>query len=239
MIASDSKQGDSVKHRQIKSYVVRSSKIADKYKDALEKYGSKYLISDTNLEGIFDEPPFSKNSVSENSAPKRREIILEIGSGQGATLISAAKEKPDTYFLGTDVYLQGLAHTIYTAQKNNLQNIRLYQGDVNDILKAAPEKFFSEIWCFFPDPWHKRKHTKRRLIQEDFLDLASKKLACKKLSGSFRVATDNEDYKNQLLKLGFLQAPRFAFRPITTFEAKALKANRKVFDLTYNFKNPT
>ncbi|MDR2799109.1 MAG: hypothetical protein LBB07_00600 [Bifidobacteriaceae bacterium] len=239
MLEANFRDKNDINRREIKSYVIRSSKMAEKYKKALDEYGEKYLINGANLKSIFDEPPFSEssiyeNNVFENSYSKRREIILEIGSGQGATLISAAKEKSETLFLGSDVYMEGIAHTIYTAQKNDLQNVKLYNGDANNILKAAPDGFFNEIWCFFPDPWHKRKHVKRRLIQKEFLDLAFRKLACKKFSSSLRVATDNADYKNQLLKLGFLQAPRFAFRPITTFEAKAIKANREVFDLVYN-----
>ncbi|MDR3152598.1 MAG: hypothetical protein LBT85_04005 [Bifidobacteriaceae bacterium] len=202
---------------KIKSYVVRSGKTAEKYQKAYEKYKTKYLINSESLANLPDL--FIKSDLSARP-------VLEIGSGQGATLNFLAQKNPQRLYIGSEVYFAGVAHTIYTANKAENDNIRIFYGDVLDLLSNLPDNFFSDILCFFPDPWHKRKHRKRRLINQEFLDLAGKKHI-----GEFRVATDNQDYKNALLSLGFRQTTRPEIRPITTFEKKALAAKRPVYDL--------
>ncbi|MDR3128624.1 MAG: hypothetical protein LBT99_04830, partial [Bifidobacteriaceae bacterium] len=137
----------------IRSYANRSNKLPDKYALALKKYQKDYLINLNQL----------KNNLVKWTEQYKK-IILEIGSGQGKTIVQAAISEPETLFIGSEVYLAGLAHTVYSAHMQSLDNCKLYNGDVNNLLQIVPDNFFQDIWYFFPDPWPKRKHHKRRLI---------------------------------------------------------------------------
>lgn len=173
-------------------------------------------------------------------------VVVEIGTGAGEAIVHAAHEHPDTNFLGIEVYRAGLARAMLNAAKLGLTNLRLIEANAPEVLNHyLPESSVTEIRVFFPDPWHKARHTKRRLIAPPFVELASRVLVD---GGLVRMATDWEEYAEQMRDVFDAAEPfsrdfegdwaeRFAGRPVTNFERKGTNKGREIRDLTYRF-NP-
>jgi tRNA (guanine-N7-)-methyltransferase len=169
-------------------------------------------------------------------------LIVEIGSGQGHAIVAAAASRPDTDFLAVEVFRAGLARTMLDAQREGVQNLRLIDANAPEVLSTLlPAGSVSELWIFFPDPWHKKKHIKRRLVSEGFGALAARVL---REGGMLRLATDWEDYALQmrevldadpLLERAFAGdwAERFEGRVMTAFERKGIAKGREIRDLVY------
>ncbi|WP_461474173.1 tRNA (guanosine(46)-N7)-methyltransferase TrmB [Microbacterium sp. HJ5] len=169
-------------------------------------------------------------------------LIVEIGSGQGHAIIHAASSQPDVDFLAIEVFRAGLARTMLDADKAGARNLRLVEANAPEVLEhLLPEASVTELWVFFPDPWHKKKHTKRRLVTPEFTALAAQAL---KDGGMLRLATDWEDYALQMRAvLGAADdfdaafegewAPRFDGRVVTAFERKGARVGRDIRDLAY------
>jgi tRNA (guanine-N7-)-methyltransferase len=175
-------------------------------------------------------------------------VVVEIGSGHGETIVARAVADPERDYLGVEVYRPGLAHTIQRAAsvmpgKGGLANLWLIEADAVDLLRTAVAPgSIDELWVFFPDPWQKARHRKRRLITPAFVGLAA---AALRDGGVWRLATDWSDYATQMLTVieddpSFVNphgagavAPRFDGRPVTSFEAKGRAAGRKVTDLEF------
>ena len=198
-------------------------------------------------------------------------LVVEIGSGLGDAVIHAAKENPDKDFLAVEVYTPGLAQTIQKIVANGLENVRVVQANAPEVLSSMlPAGSVSEVWVFFPDPWHKTKHNKRRMVKDTFAPLVARVLT---EGGFWRLATDWSAYAEQMLQVGIASpdfsnlhdgertgahspltearrsgvdceqsqdldlvggwAPRFDGRILTSFESKAHKAGRVIFDLTF------
>jgi tRNA (guanine-N7-)-methyltransferase len=168
-------------------------------------------------------------------------LIVEIGSGQGHAIVHAAAARPETDFLAVEVFRAGLARTMLDADRAGIGNLRLVEANAPEVLEhLLPAASVDELWVFFPDPWHKKKHTKRRLIAPAFPPLAARAL---RDGGVLRLATDWEDYALQMREVmsaaaGFaaLQddwAPRFEGRVMTAFERKGLAKGREIRDLAY------
>ena len=98
-------------------------------------------------------------------------LIVEIGSGQGENVVAAAAARPDVNFLALEVYDPGVAHTLLLAGKQNLKNLRIAQINAPELFKAAVDGSIAEVWTFFPDPWPKMRHHKRRIVQPELLSL--------------------------------------------------------------------
>lgn len=172
-------------------------------------------------------------------------LIVEIGSGQGHAIIHAAASRPDADFLAIEVFRAGLARTMLDADRAGVHNLRLVEANAPEVLEhLLPEAFVSELWVFFPDPWHKNKHTKRRLVTSEFAAVAAGALED---GGMLRLATDWEDYALQMRDVlgdapGFDTAfdgdwaPRFEGRVLTAFERKGARAGREIRDLAYRRK---
>lgn len=162
-------------------------------------------------------------------------VGLEIGFGMGDSLMAVGRENPDQMWLGVEVYPVGLASVIRQIGSEGLSNIRLYQADVHDVLlQSIPIGVLDHVRIFFPDPWPKTRHQKRRLIQETFLDL----LASRMKSGAiFHCATDDPDYARICMALidknrGFCAGPEIGMsRPETKFSRKALKKGHSISDI--------
>lgn len=169
-------------------------------------------------------------------------LVVEIGSGTGEAVVSAALANPDTNFLAVDVYRPGLAATVAKIVDHHLTNVRLVDADAVQVLKhmLGPASV-AEIWVFFADPWHKMRHHKRRLVDPGFAELAASRL---EPGGALRLATDWLDYALQMREVlarcasltnpyagapGF--APRFAGRVMTRFEEKGLASGHAIYDL--------
>lgn len=169
-------------------------------------------------------------------------LIVEIGSGQGHAIVHAAMSHPEVDFLAIEVFRAGLARTMLDAEREGVQNLRLAEANAPEVLEhLLPPASASELWVFFPDPWHKKKHTKRRLVTPEFAAVAARALAD---GGILRLATDWEDYARQMRTVldaspAFDRefegdwAERFEGRVLTAFERKGSRAGRDIRDLTY------
>ncbi|MFQ4148639.1 tRNA (guanosine(46)-N7)-methyltransferase TrmB [Arthrobacter sp. LAPM80] len=221
-------------------------------------------ISDTS---VHPEYTFDAEAEFGRTAP----LVIEIGSGLGDAVVNAAKENPDKDFLAVEVYTPGLAQTIQKIVSNELTNVRVVQANAPEVLSSMlAAGSVSEVWVFFPDPWHKTKHNKRRMVKDTFAPLVARVLAP---GGIWRLATDWSGYAEQILEVGAASAdftnmhdgeragsespltaarlsgvdceqsdepdmvggwaPRFDGRILTSFENKAHKAGRVIFDLEF------
>lgn len=176
---------------------------------------------------------------------READLIVEVGSGQGHQILDAATNHPEKNFLAIEVFKAGLARTMIRAEIAGLQNLRLAEVNAPELLeKYLPEGSVSEIWVFFPDPWKKTKHFKRRLINEDFVKIAHRAL---RPGGVLRLGTDWENYAEWMRDVlaaadGFEPAfegewaPRFEERVLTAFERKGMEKGRAIRDLAYRRK---
>lgn len=214
----------------IRSFVHRRSHITARQQQALEQLAPRwtlpYKTSILNLERAFGRP-----------AP----TILEIGFGMGETTTSIALARPDENFLGVEVFNAGVGSMLQRIEDNGLQNVRIIQHDAVEVLRdmIAPATL-AGVHIFFPDPWPKKRHHKRRLIQPPFIEL----LASRMRPGAYlHCATDWEHYAHQMLEVlsaeamlentsdGF--APRPDYRPQTKFETRGLRLGHGVWDLIF------
>jgi tRNA (guanine-N7-)-methyltransferase len=176
-------------------------------------------------------------------------LVVEIGSGVGESLVYAAQRHPEADFLGVEVYRPGNARTLAAILREGLTNVRMVRADGVEVLEHWVEPgSLSQVWTFFPDPWPKTKHRKRRLVDDEFALLVARSL---RPGGTWRLATDWAPYAQQMRDViracptldnpyhvpavdepeaGF--APRFEGRPMTKFERKGTEAGQKVRDLT-------
>ncbi|MBW3086181.1 tRNA (guanine-N(7)-)-methyltransferase [Austwickia sp. TVS 96-490-7B] len=170
---------------------------------------------------------------------RRAPLVVEIGSGTGDAVLAAAQAHPDIDHLAVEVYRPGAATTVIRAHRGGLTNLRVLPADAAELLRTAlADGQVQEVRIFFPDPWPKARHHKRRLVNDDTITQVVRVLAP---GGILRLATDWADYADQMLTVtescaqltnpygGF--APRWEGRPQTKFERKGLAAGRTSFDL--------
>ena len=169
-------------------------------------------------------------------------LIVEIGTGQGHQIVQAAASRPEVDFLAVEVFKAGLARTMLDADRADARNLRLVEANAPEVLEhLLPAASVDELWVFFPDPWHKNKHTKRRLVDPDFATVAARAV---REGGMLRLATDWEDYARQMRVVldaapGFERdfagewGDRFDGRVLTAFERKGTRAGRSIRDLAY------
>lgn len=169
-------------------------------------------------------------------------LVVEVGSGQGHAILHAATTHPEKNFLAVEVFRAGLARTIIRAELAELNNLRLAEVNAPELLeKGLPAGGVDELWVFFPDPWAKVRHQKRRLVNDDFARIAALAL---RPGGVLRLATDWEDYAEQMREVldaapefarGFAGdwAERFEGRVLTAFEQKGSAKGRAIRDLAY------
>ena len=204
-----------------KSFVTRQGRITSNQRKALDSFWNQYVISElSEIQG------FIRGNYS----------LLDIGFGAGETLVSIAQKKKDISLLGAEVYLSGIGNVLSKADKFNLDNIRIVSEDAEDLLQnKIPDSSFDAIIMFYPDPWPKRRHHKRRLIKKEFIELLNKKL---KPKGVFYFKTDWKDYFDKVNYL--FEGPNWEELnvrdlekhlrdiPPTSFEKKAIQANRSL-----------
>jgi tRNA (guanine-N7-)-methyltransferase len=223
---------DPTEHR-IRSFVTRAGRLSTGQARALEAFGPQFLIE-------YRKAPFDFHAAFGRSAP----LILEIGFGMGGTTAHIAKVMPDKDFIGVEVHTPGVGSLLKLIGEESITNLRLIQHDAVEVLNnMIADGSLAGVHIFFPDPWHKARHNKRRLIQPDFV-----KLLCSKLQagGYLHLATDWEDYAVQMLEVlgaeAQLQntaegyAPQPAYRPLTKFENRGIKLGHGVWDLVFEKK---
>jgi len=226
-----------LKQREIRSFVRRNGRITKSQQQALAALSSDYVLS-CEPNTVFDLP-----RIFEREAEKH----LEIGFGTGNALVAMAKNHPERDYIGIEVYLAGIGQVLSQIEKENLTNIRLLNADaVQVITNHIVPSSLDCVYIFFPDPWHKKRHHKRRLIQPEFLDLITPKI---KRHGLIRLATDWKNYAQQMLtvleaypELNNLTgqgqfADRFEERPLTKFERRGQRLGHGVWDLVYQKSN--
>ena len=216
-------------HR-IRSFVLRQGRMTIAQDRALTELLPKYALP----EGMLDLPALFGRDA-------RR--TLEIGFGNGDTLAELARRSPDEDFLGAEVHRPGVGRLLITLETEQLGNVRLACEDAVQLLgERLPDACLDAVLIYFPDPWPKKRHHKRRLLQADFTALLARKL---KRGGRLHFATDWEEYARHALAVlsasaefentmadgGF--APRPAERPATRFEQRGLKLGHAVFDLVF------
>lgn len=214
--------------RDIKSYVLRNNVLDEKDKKVLEKYGEKYLLSFKNEEVNFSEYFLNHNPV-----------VFEIGFGMGDTTLDIATTKPDINFVGLEVYLKGVIKLLSLVGENNLENIKILRFDAKTVLlNMTQDESVDGFHIFFPDPWPKKKHHKRRLLNSEFLSLLAKKL---KKGGYIYFVTDWAEYatfvKEETNNVSLLKEISSGYSKIkewrkeTKFEKKGLEKNHSIFEL--------
>ena len=217
-------------HGHIKSYVRRAGRMSS----AQENYYAEMM---PKIGIIYAPAPVDLAAVYGRAAPK----ILEIGTGMGETTARIADANRDKDYLGVEVHVPGVGALCKQIAERELGNLRICQHDAVEVVRdMLPENSLDGVHVFFPDPWHKARHNKRRLIQSSFVALLASRL---KPGGYFHCATDWEEYAHQMLAVlsdeptlansteGF--APRPDYRPQTKFENRGLRLGHGVWDVIF------
>jgi tRNA (guanine-N7-)-methyltransferase len=189
--------------------------------------------------GIDDDGgPLDFGALFGRDAPR----TLEIGFGNGEALVALASAHPDEDFLGIEVHRPGVGHLMLRAEALGLANLRVASRDAVELLGArVPDASLDAVLLYFPDPWPKKRHHKRRIVQPAFVELVARKL---KAGGRFRLATDWQPYAEQMLEVlsaspslanecGTGYSPRPASRPLTRFEMRGQRLGHEVWDLSF------
>lgn len=215
-------------NRPIRSYVKRQGRLTKAQKNAIELHGRNYLFD-------FQDELISFDSLFEKNLP----IVFEIGFGMGGATFQITKDNPEKNFIVTDVHQPGIGNLIKLCAADSLENIKIIQHDGLEVLRTMfTDHCLFSINIFFPDPWHKKRHNKRRLINKDSLELFSKKIM---IGGLLHIATDWEPYAIEIIDLirqdsdyeiinnDFNQRPNF--RPETKYESRGMRLGHKVWDI--------
>lgn len=216
--------------RRIRSFVTRAGRLSIAQARALEILGPQFCVpyAKTNLDLALT---FGRDAPT----------VLEIGFGMGDTTAQIAAGMPEKNFLGVEVHTPGVGSLLKLIGEQRLANLRIIQHDAVEVVTnmIAPESL-AGVHVFFPDPWHKARHNKRRLIQAQFVRLLTSRLAP---GGYVHCATDWEDYAVQMLDVlgaeptlqntGASYAARPNYRPVTKFENRGLKLGHGVWDLVF------
>ncbi|EAT13036.1 tRNA (guanosine(46)-N7)-methyltransferase TrmB [Bermanella marisrubri] len=231
----DSQQGvpsDVPFAKRIKSFVVRAGRISPAQRELYaEQFAKQGLTLDA---GMLDY-----QAVFGNSNP----VVLEIGFGMGKSLVEMAEANPQLNYIGIEVHTPGVAKLLRDANEKGIDNIRVFENDAIEVLEQCiPDESLHGMQLFFPDPWHKKRHHKRRIVQPEFAQNIRKKL---KVGSTFHMATDWENYAEHMLEVMEEQAgyenvagknqyhPRPDFRPLTKFEVRGENKGHGVWDLIY------
>jgi tRNA (guanine-N7-)-methyltransferase len=226
---------DPTEHR-IRSFVTRAGRLSNAQAKALETLGPQFCIPYTKQETDFSQA-FGR------VAP----VILEIGFGMGGTTAEIAAGMPDKDFIGVEVHTPGVGSLLKLIGEQQLNNLRIIQHDavevVTNMIRPAS---LAGVHVFFPDPWHKARHNKRRLIQPPFVELLASRIAP---GGYLHCATDWQEYAEQMLQVlgdspvlentADAYAPRPDYRPVTKFENRGLRLGHGVWDLVFRKKAST
>lgn len=226
--------------RNVMSFTRRDGRLSHRYRHAWDAHHARFIVEPQRQVRSTSVDPhwvFDSEAVFGRVAP----LVVEIGSGTGDAVLASAAAHPEFDHLAVEVYRPGLARTIVLAAEHGLANVRVLQADARALIEGGlPAASVSELRVFFPDPWPKTRHRKRRLIDGAFATAAAHVLT----PGAYlRLATDWCDYAGSMRKVCDAEpllvaehaqwAPRFIERPLTRFERKGLEAGRTIRDLVY------
>lgn len=225
-------ENTNLEQRRIRSFVLRQGRLTKGQAHALEtgwpSYGVEFGLQSIDLKQLFGRADSKK--------------ILEIGFGMGDATAKIAQTLPDCDFLAVEVHTPGVGGLLKLIQEADITNIRIIQHDVVEVLlNMLAENSLDGVHIFFPDPWHKKRHHKRRLIQAEFVKLLCAKL---KVGAYIHVATDWQEYAEWVLEIlkaepqlknsaqGYADKP--SYRPLTKFENRGIKLGHGVWDLVFS-----
>jgi len=217
-------------NRPVRSYVLRQGRTTPAQQRALDELSHRFGIE-------YCAAPLDAAAVFGRKAP----LVLEIGSGMGETTAAIAQAEPEVDFIAVEVHAPGVGSLLRRIQAMDLSNLRVIRHDAVEVLeRMIPDGALAGIHLFFPDPWPKKRHHKRRLVQPAFAALAARKLVA---GGTLHAATDWPEYAEQMLAVlsgePLLEntapdyAPRPARRPLTKFEQRGLARGLAVRDLVF------
>lgn len=222
--------------RTIRSFVKREGRLTAGQQKALDTLWPQFGIE-------YSEQLLDLDQAFGRQAPR----ILEIGFGNGDSLWQMAQSNPDRDYLGIEVHRPGVGHLLHLIETSGMTSLRISNHDAVEVLKnQIPDASLDRLQLFFPDPWHKKKHHKRRILQADFVTVVANKL---KPGGIFHLATDWEHYADHMLRVlsqcdqfenlsadnRFVERPDE--RPLTKFEQRGQRLGHGVWDLLFKQKN--
>jgi len=220
------------RHRRIRSFVVRAGRMTEGQQRAYDENWAEFgLELDA---GLLDYEQLFGNTGS---------VTVEIGFGMGDSLIEMARRAPEKNFIGIEVHPPGVGRLLARAKEEGLTNIRVFCDDAIEVLaQCIPDGSLAGVQLFFPDPWHKKKHNKRRIVQPEFAQTIRNKLT---IGGVFHMATDWEPYSEHMMEVmsaaeGYKNqagdgqfSPQPDFRPVTKFQKRGEKLGHGVWDLMF------
>lgn len=218
--------------RRIRSFVLREGRLTKGQQRSLDLFWPTMGLEHQAI-------PYDMKAVFGREA----DLVLEIGFGMGKSLVQMAKAAPDKDFIGIEVHKPGVGACLGEAETEGIKNLRVFEHDAIEILNdSIADNSLSTVQLFFPDPWHKKRHHKRRIVQAEFAQLLRRKL---KVGGVFHMATDWENYAEHMLEVmkvaeGYSNlsatndyVPRPEHRPLTKFENRGVNLGHGVWDLMF------
>jgi tRNA (guanine-N7-)-methyltransferase len=218
--------------RQVRSFVLRGGRLTEGQKRALEELWPRFGIEDKHEQVNF-------SALFGNEAP----VIVEIGFGDGEASWQMALARPDQNFVGVEVHRPGVGHLLLKLEEKGIENLRIACADAVEFLQArAPEQTLDGVRIYFPDPWPKKRHHKRRIIRPEFVRLLASRM---RTGGVLHIATDWEPYAEHILMVMADScefenlsetgdfSPRPQWRPDTKYERRGERLGHSVFDLVF------
>lgn len=219
--------------RKVRSFVMRTGRMTEGQKLAMDTGWAEFGLEQE--QGLINP-----TTVFGRNAP----LVFEIGFGNGDSLLEMAQNIPEKDFIGVEVHTPGVGRLLHHIQERGLTNLRIYKEDAVEVLEhCIPDNSLATVQLFFPDPWHKKRHHKRRIVQPAFVQTLKRKLVA---GGTFHMATDWENYAEHMMAVmedaegfentagaGHYQAGRPKHRPETKFEQRGKKLGHGVWDLIY------
>jgi len=218
--------------RRIRSFVKREGRLTAGQQRALNDFFPQFGLA-------LQDTPLDLADVFQRSAP----TILEIGFGNGSSLSEMAANNPEQDYIGIEVHSPGVGNLLLQIEERGLNNLRVINDDAVDVLnQMIADNSLDAVYLFFADPWHKKRHHKRRIVQKEFVQLLRRKL---KTAGVFHMATDWEHYAQHMMRVmnesvGFENTagkdqylPRPDYRPLTKFEQRGQRLGHGVWDLIF------
>lgn len=218
-------------HRPIRSYVIRASRLTDAQRKALDEHWQTYVLP-------FSDAPLPLTDIF----PAGGRLIVEIGFGMGDSLLEMALAQPETNFIGIEVHRPGVGKLLHGIVEHGLTNLRIVCHDATEVLaRGFGAESIDRVLIFFPDPWHKKRHQKRRIVQPGFMELLRTRL---RPGGEIHLATDWQNYaehmmtvleaapglRNQQGENAYWLEPQ---RPETKFERRGQRLGHGVWDLLF------